>query len=117
MSFTVEPTMKEPSTIQTEAGRRIDFMEQQSHRVPCRISLSFDPGSNVSEFRRCKPAKHFVGRTSTIGGTEIDCRCEHPQNAFSPISPRFEPTSKFNLQRPGILDRAELQSFVRDAGR
>jgi hypothetical protein len=117
MSFTVEPTMKEPSTIETEAGRTIELMEKQSQRISCWISRSFDPGSNVSEFRRCKPAKHFAGRTSTIGGTQIDCRFEHPQNAFSPISLRFEPASKLSLLRAGIVDRAESQSVVRDAGR
>jgi hypothetical protein len=61
----------------TEAGRQIDFNDQQPWNAAVSIRVSFDPSSNVNDQSESQDANERLPRTSTEAGRQIDCR-DHP---------------------------------------
>jgi hypothetical protein len=56
----------------TDAGRQIDFNDEQLQSALESIPVSFDPGSNVNDESDSHPEKDLTPRNSTDAGRQID---------------------------------------------
>jgi hypothetical protein len=66
-------SLKEASPrISTDAGRQIDFNEEQGESARASIRVSFDPGSNVNDESESHSLKEASPRNSTEAGRQID---------------------------------------------
>jgi hypothetical protein len=86
-------TRAEPSIISSEAGRQIDFNNEQPESASTSIRVSLDPDSNVNVESDLHDAKERSPRQSTDAGRQIDRKDFQPQSPFVSIRVRFEPDS------------------------
>jgi hypothetical protein len=80
----------------TEAGRQIDFNDEQSETAFASIWVSFDPDSNVNEESDVHLWKQLSPRNSTDAGRQIDFNNEQSETAFTSIRVSFDPDSNVN---------------------
>jgi hypothetical protein len=88
----------EPSIISSEAGRQIDFNDEQPHRTFASIRVNFEPGSNANDESEVHEENEHSPRNSTEAGRQIDSNDEHLENAFASIRVSFEQDSNVNEQ-------------------
>jgi hypothetical protein len=61
----------------TEAGRQIDFNDEEPESAFASIRVSFDPDSNVNDESNSHCAKELSPSNSTDAGRQIDFKDEH----------------------------------------
>jgi hypothetical protein len=90
------PARAEPSICCSDAGRKIDFNDEQPKSALGSIRVSFDPDSNVNDESDLHDEKELSPRNSTEAGRQIDCNDEQPYSARDPIRASFDPYSNVN---------------------
>jgi hypothetical protein len=83
----------------TSAGMQMDAREGgegQPLKAPLPITLSLDPGSNITVLRFLQPLKQAFMSLSTLAGMQMDDR-EEPTKALLPISLSMHPASNITM--------------------
>jgi hypothetical protein len=96
---------EEPYIICNEAGRQIDFSDEQPESAHGSIRVSFDPRSNVNDERDFDNSQNRSQRTSTEAGMQIACNDEQSENAR--VSIRVSLHSDSNATDESVLQRAK----------
>jgi hypothetical protein len=82
----------------TDAGREIDFNDEQQQIAAASIRVSFDPDSNVNDESDVHPIKVQAPRNSTDAGKQMDSNDEQLESACDSTRVRFDPDSNINEQ-------------------
>jgi hypothetical protein len=77
----------------TDAGRQIDFNNEQLESASASIRVSLDPDSNVSDESDLHKSKERCPRNSTEAGRQIDRRDVQPHSPFGSIRLSLESDS------------------------
>jgi hypothetical protein len=75
----------ESPIVSTDAGIQIDVRDEQPMNADPSIRFNFESGSNEIVERPVQDSKQFSERIFTKAGIQIDCSCEHLENALSLI--------------------------------
>jgi hypothetical protein len=86
----------EPSIFCSEAGRQIDFNDEQPESAVDSIRVSFDPDSNVKSESEPHHEKQSTPRDSTEAGRQIDFSSGQSEIAHASIRISFDPDSNVN---------------------
>jgi hypothetical protein len=94
-----DPWKQEPSTLDSERGSMTDLSNRQFEKTqPC-ISCSFDPDSNVNDFRDFIPESAELKSTKTDAGMQSDSSSLHPEKTWLQILDKLEIVSKITEVR------------------